>query len=149
MSLSRPLPELHDVGVPSESGGRPPLVAVVCRAPVVSEAVAWGLESIAEVRRFAAGLGDTAGLLRSLYPDAVVVDDEAEAAEATAFANESGSLLLHISLRDGRVRALRHEIWEDVGDSTASAETVRNVIVGEIFGRRRGGPVELEGSSGP
>jgi hypothetical protein len=120
----------------------------VCRAPVVAVAVASGLDSIAEVRAFAAGLGDTAGLLRSLHPNAVVVDDEVEAAEATAFARESGALLLHVSLREGRVRVLRNGLWAELGESTASIETIRNIIVGEIFGRRKGGPVELGGSSG-
>lgn len=122
---------------------------VVCRAPVVSEAVAAGLESIAEVRAFAAGMGDIVGLLRSLWPDAVVVDDEANAAEAAAFARESDSLLLHVSLREARVRVMRHGLWEDLGESPASAETIRNIIVGGIFGRRKGGIVELEGRSGP
>lgn len=142
------MPELHEIGTPSTSDERRPLVAVVCRAPVVSEAVVSSLESIAEVRAFSAGLGDTAGLLRSLLPDGIVVDDEAEAAEAEAYARESGSLLLHVALPEGRMRVLKGGIWEELGESNTSTETIRNIIVGAIFGRK-GGSVELEGSSGP
>ena len=71
----------------TENSREQPLIVLVCRVELLGEALRGALDEIAEVQMFRAGLGDTDGLLRSLRPDAVVVDDTAEAEAALAFAN--------------------------------------------------------------
>ena len=114
-----------------------PLVAVLSAVPILGEALTAALESIAEVRRFPAHRGDTVGLLRWLRPDAVVVDSEEEAEAAADFARETGSPLVHISLASRVVRIWREGRWEEAPPGGDSSETVRNAVVGGLFGRRR------------
>jgi hypothetical protein len=119
----------------TEAGGRP-LVAVLCRVQLLSEAIRGALAEIADVRVFPAGIGDTEGLLRSLDPDAIVVDDETEAEAAKAFVGETGSAtLLHVSLRDERLFVLTEKGWQDETNDGISPESVRNVLVGHLFAR--------------
>lgn len=120
---------------------RLPLVAVVSSVPMLCEGLSLSLEGIAEVQSFPAGRGDMAGLLRSLRPDAVVVDRETEADEAADFARETDSPLVFVSYRDERLRVLRGGEWEDPQGSRPSPEAIRNVLVGGLFGRvGRGAP---------
>jgi hypothetical protein len=115
-----------------------PLVAIVSGVPMLREALRDALEGIAEVRNFPAGRGDTAGLLRSLRPDAVVVDSEEEAESVAAFARESDSPLVFVSYRDEVVKVLADSGWEESDDVGISPEGIRNVLVAGIFGRARG-----------
>jgi hypothetical protein len=117
------------------SGGLP-LVAVVCAVPLLSEALSAILDSIAEVRSFPARCGDTIGLLRSLEPDAIVVDTEEEAENAAPFARESGLALIHVLLRERKLRVLRGELWEERDNGGASPEAIRNILIGGLYGRR-------------
>lgn len=117
------------------SGGRAePLVAVVCHVPLLSEALTAALEGIATVHRFPAGREDTAGLLRALDPDAVVVDSDAEAHHATVFARATHSPLVHVSLHDQVLRVFRDGRWQEA-DEEASPESVRNALVGGLYRR--------------
>jgi hypothetical protein len=75
--------------------------------PLLAEALTAALEGIATVRRFPAERGDTAGLLRAVDPDAVVVDSEAEAHHAAVFARATDSALVHVSLYDQVLRITR------------------------------------------
>ena len=120
------------------SGGLP-LVAVVCAVPLLSEALSAILDSIAEVRSFPAHGGDTSGLLRSLGPDAIVVDTEEEAENAAPFARERGLALVHVLLRERRLRVLSGdgEMWEERDNGGASPEAIRNILVGAIYGPGR------------
>jgi hypothetical protein len=111
-----------------------PLVAVVCRVPLLSEALSAALEGIADVHRFPAGRGDTDGLLRALAPDAVVVDTEAEAHQALAFAQETHVPLVQVSLRNRSLRKFEDGHWQ-VSDEDASPDAIRNAVVGGIFRR--------------
>ena len=120
----------------SERERAEPLVAVVCRIPLVFEALTAALEGIADVRPFPAERADTAGLLRALAPDAVVVDSEAEARDAEAFVRETGALLVHISLDDETLRRFEDGRWHEP-EAAASPEAIRNALVGGIFGRKR------------
>jgi hypothetical protein len=113
-----------------------PLVAVVSRVPILSEGVAAALGDVAEVRIFPAE-GDTPGLLRSVRPDAVVVDDAEQAEQAVLFANDEGAPLLHISLRDRRLRIYGRDGWEESADEGASPEGIRNAIAGALYGKGR------------
>lgn len=114
-----------------------PLVAIVSGVPMLREALRNALEGIAEVRGFPAGRGDTAGLLRSLRPDAVVVDSEEEAGSVAAFARESDSPLVLVSYRDELVKVLGDSGWEESDEVGVSPEGIRNVLVAGIFGRAR------------
>jgi hypothetical protein len=115
-----------------------PLIAIVSSVPMLQEGLRNALEGIAEVRDFPAGRGDTAGLLRSLRPDAVVVDSEEEAESVAVFARESGSPLVLVSYRDEVVKVLGVSGWEESDDVGVSPEGIRNVLVAGIFGRARG-----------
>ena len=116
---------------------RQPLVAIVSAVPLVAVELAAALEGIADVRTFTANRGDTAGLLRSLLPDVVVVDSDGEIAAAEAFARESGRPVVHMALRAGVLRVLRDGTWEQPRGSAATAEAVRNVVIGAVFARER------------
>jgi hypothetical protein len=112
---------------------RQPLVAFLYSVPLLHEALLSTLDSIADVRSFPAGRGDVTGLLRSVEPDAIVVDDADEANEARGWARRHQRPLLHISLREQKVRVLRNGSWEE--SPGAAAETVRNVLAGSLYGR--------------
>jgi hypothetical protein len=124
---------------PSGTNGVRPLVAVLCSVPLLGEAMGSALE-FAEVRAFSTRGGDIGGLLRWLRPDAVIVDSEAGAAEATAFALEHDLPVLHISVRDRELRLFRAGEWELVGNGEGpTPESIRNVVAGSLFARE--GPV--------
>jgi uncharacterized Rossmann fold enzyme len=112
-----------------------PLVAVVSAVPMLSEALSDGLAGIAEVRAFPAGRADMAGLLRSLRPDAVIVDTDAEAETASAYAREAGAPAVLVSYGDAKLRVLEGNVWSECDADGLSAEAVRNVLVGRLFGR--------------
>ena len=112
-----------------------PLVAVVCAVPLLGEAVGSALE-FAEVHTFSDRGGDVAGLLRWLHPDAVVVDNERAAHEASAFARERDLPVIHLGVRDHELRLFRAGRWEVVGNGDEPApETIRNVVAGALFAR--------------
>ena len=111
-----------------------PLVALVCSVPLVNEAVSAAL-AFAEVRSFA-GRKDTTGLLKWLHPDAVVVDNDDDARDASAFAQESGVPVLHISIHDRSLRLFREGLWQDVATAEGpTAETIHNILAGSLFAR--------------
>ena len=111
-----------------------PRVAVLYSVPLLCEALSCALDDIAEVQSFPAGRGDTVGLLRSLSPDAVVVDDPAEAEAARGWTKRHERPLVHVSLRDQKVRLLKDGAWVESPGTTA--ECIRNVLAGSIYGRK-------------
>ena len=82
-----------------------PLVAFVCRAPVLSEALAASLALVADVRSFPAGRPDPEGLIRALRPDALVVDDGDEAERLAPYARGARTPLVLIAARPTSSRA--------------------------------------------
>jgi hypothetical protein len=112
-------------------------VAVVCSVPLLHEALSAALENIAEVHAFPADGGDICGLLRSLQPDAVVVDTAKEAEAAADFAREAHSTLVCVLLREQKLRVLQNGGWVEPDGDGASPEAIRNILVGGIFGRGR------------
>ncbi len=111
-----------------------PLVAVVCSVPLVGEAVRSALE-FAEVRTFT-GRRDTAGLLRWLKPDVVIVDNDADAGDASAYASDHDVPVLHIAVREHSLRLFRDGAWEQVGNGEGpTPDVVRNVVAGMLFAR--------------
>jgi hypothetical protein len=111
---------------------RQPRVAVLYSVPLLCEALLAVLDDIAEVQTFPAGRGDTLGLLRCVRPDAVVVDDVAEAEAARPWTKRHERPLVHVALRDQKVRVLQDGAW--VESPGASAEAIRNVLAGSIYG---------------
>ena len=113
-----------------------PLVAVLCSVPLLAEAVDAALEAIAEVRTFPARSGDTAGLLRWLRPDAVIVDCDDDARDAAVVADEYGLPLLHIALREPELRVFLRGSWQQVGNGEGpTPEAIRNVVAGALWSR--------------
>ncbi|MEO8289687.1 MAG: hypothetical protein ABI649_01665 [Gaiellaceae bacterium] len=110
-----------------------PIVVVVSGFPLLSEAVEGALEGIAEVRSFPAGRGETADFLQLLQPDAVVVDSAEEAEAATDFARESRTMLVHVSLRDHRLRLMHNGRWQELPDGSASPERIRSAVAAGIY----------------
>jgi hypothetical protein len=121
------------------TNGRP-LVAVVCSVPLLAEAVSSALE-FAEVRTFSGDHGDTTGLLRWLRPDAVIVDSDRDAHEAAAFALERDLPVVHLSVRDQRLRVFHGGDWTvvDSGEDPTPG-VIRNVVAGMLFAREAGLP---------
>ena len=117
----------------SITGRRQPLVAVLYSVPLLCEAISSALDDIAEVRMFRASRGDTVGLLRSLRPDAVVVDHPAEAEEAREWSEEREIPLVHINLRERKIGVLRAGDWEE--SAGAGRESIRNIIAGAMYAR--------------
>ena len=115
---------------------RQPLVALLYSAPLLHEALVPTLDSIADVEAFPAGRGDVPGLLRSVKPDAIVVDDANEADQARAWAKQHQVPLVHISLHNQTIRLLRNGHWEETAGT--GTETIRNVLAGSLYGRKKG-----------
>ena len=115
---------------------RQPLVAFLYSVPLLHEALLSTLDSIADVQAFPAGRGDVTGLLRSVEPDAIVVDDADEADEARSWAKRHHVPLVHICLRDQKIRVLRKGGWDETAG--AGAETIRNILAGSLYGRGNG-----------
>ena len=113
-----------------------PLVAVVCAVPLLGEAMMAALEGLAEVKVIPARQPELGGLLKSLQPDAVVVDDEDEAAVAATYARFARVPVIHVGLRNGRLKLLQDGGWVIPDEHDASPETVRNLVAGGIYGRR-------------
>ena len=117
------------------TGATLPVVAILCRVPIVAEGLAGAFEGMAEVRTFPANGGDTAGVLRWLRPDAVVVDDEHAAASAAPYAANEGGLLVHVSVQDGTVRVFKGETWELADVDGSSPDAIRNLVIGSLLRR--------------
>lgn len=117
-------------------GRTDPLVVVICAAPLLCEALSSALDGIAAVRQFPASRGDTAGLLSSVRPDAVVVDSDDEAEAAAAFAAGDDAPVVHVSYRANTLRVFADGFWREPARAVATPEAVRNVIVGHLAGRR-------------
>jgi hypothetical protein len=127
-----------------------PLVAFVCRAPVLSEALAASLTLVADVRSFPAGRPDPEGLIRALRPDAIVVDDPHEADRLAPYARVAQSPLILIAIDTDELRVLRGSGWEVVsrGDGI---DGIRNLLVAQLFGRaaRREKGYAVNGETAP
>jgi hypothetical protein len=115
---------------------RQPLVVVVCGVPVLGEALEGALEALAECKVVAAQQPDLAGLLRSLQPDAIVVDDEGEAEAAAAYSRFARIPVLYVPPSGQLLRVLDNGRWEELVDYDASPESIRNLVAGELYGRR-------------
>jgi hypothetical protein len=122
----------------STTGGphpRRPLVAVVCSVPLLAEALQSTLE-FADVRAFSSHAGDVAGLLRSVRPDAVIVDSAPTAEEAASFAHEYDLPVVHISVHDDLLHVFRAGRWESALDQDGpTPEAIRNAVAGALFAR--------------
>jgi hypothetical protein len=122
----------------SITSGDEPLVAVVCEVPLLAEALTSSLDGIAQIRVFPADVDDLDGLLRSLEPDAVVVDGAEQADASEVFARDAGVPLVHVRIRERELRILTAGgAWQsEDGGAGASPEAIRNVLVGALFGRQ-------------
>lgn len=111
-----------------------PFVAVLSGVPLVTEALVDALTGIADVRVFTNPNGDTVGLLRSLNPDAIVVDGAEEAESAATYARRAGVPLLHVCLPERKLRVLDGDGWRDE-PAGLSPEALRNALAEAIYRR--------------
>jgi hypothetical protein len=115
---------------------RAPLVVAVCGVPLLGEALEGALEGLAECKVVAAGQPDIAGLLRSLQPDAIVVDDEGEAEAAATYSRFARIPVLYVPPHGRQLRMLENGRWEELVGYDASPEAIRNLVAGGLYGRR-------------
>jgi hypothetical protein len=111
-------------------------VAVVCAAPLVAEALSTALDGVADVLPLPAGRPDLAGLLESLRPAGVVVDEPQDAEAATGYSRRSGTPLIHVQLRDSTLAVWDEGGWRASG-AALSPEHVRNVVLAAVAASRR------------
>jgi hypothetical protein len=116
--------------------GQQRLVALLYSVPLLCESLNSALENIAEVQAFPAGR-DTVGLLRAIRPDAVVVDDANEAEEVRRWTKRDGMPLVHIAMRERKIRVFRNGVWEERPGT--SAESIRNVLAESFYARAEDG----------
>jgi hypothetical protein len=113
-----------------------PLVVAVCGVPLLGEAVAGALDGLADCKVVAAGQPDIAGLLRSLQPDTIVVDDELEAEAAAMYSRFARIPVFYVPPRGRRLRVLESGRWQELEDYDASPEAIRNLVASGLYGRR-------------
>ena len=113
-----------------------PLVVAVAAVPLVGEGIAAAVEGLAECKVLPAGQPELAGLLKSLQPDAVVADDEAEAAVAATYARFGRVPVIRVDVRADRVQVLDQGAWVRPEEHDSSPETIRNLVAAGIYGRR-------------
>jgi len=125
-----------------------PLIAFICRAPVLGEALMEALTPVADVRTFPAGRPDPEGLIRALRPDALVFDDIDEAELVAPYARAARTPLVLIACEENELRLLGTTGWDAVthGDGL---EVIRNLLVAQLFGRTRQGNHAANGERAP
>jgi len=111
-----------------------PFVVVLSHVPLVTGAIVDALEQIAEVRAFPTQNGDAVGLLRSLRPDAIVVDGPDAAESAAKYARAADVPLVFVSLRERKLRVLQGDLWRDKA-GRPSTESLRNALAEAIYRR--------------
>ena len=116
--------------------GVKPFVIVLSHVPFVTGAIVDALEGIAEAHTFATKSGDTVGLLRSLRPDAIVVDGPGAAEEAAKYARAADVPLVYIDLLEHKLCALERDGWRDVAGRPSSG-SLRNTLAEAIYQRTR------------
>lgn len=112
----------------STIGARPrtiPLVTVLYRVPLFAVALEGAFDGIAELQTFRTD-GGAAGLLRSLEPDAVIVEGEYE--NALAFAREAGIPVFEVDLERGTFES-------QAGPLPVDPAALRNAVVGALRSR--------------
>lgn len=117
-----------------------PVVLAVTGTPLLNETLEAALSGIAVLRRLPAGLSDLNDLVRHIAPDAVVVDSDEDANNLATTAAQCAVPLLHVSLKSRGLRVLRDGGWRAFPSCETSPNSIRNILIGEIFGaatRRR------------
>ena len=118
------------------NGSERPLVAIVCAVPLLGEALVGALEAMADCTVIPARQPELGGLLKSLHPEAIIVDDEQEAAVAATYARFAHVPVIQVSLRASKVQLFEDGVWAAPEEHDASPETIRNLVAGGIFARR-------------
>jgi hypothetical protein len=107
---------------------------LLLRTPLVLEGLHDELSRVADVRALVVREGEAPGLLVSMRPDAVVVDDEGSAEAALAFARAAGAAAIYVRLPERQLEVARGGEWRLEG-AEPSSESIRNLLVGELFGK--------------
>jgi hypothetical protein len=118
----------------SNSSAPEALVVAITETPLVGETVATALDEVAVVARFPPELPGLEGLVGHIAPDALVVDSDEKADQLAGAADSLSIPLVHISLVAQQVRVLRDGRWSSFSSCGTSPDTLRNVLVGVIYG---------------
>jgi hypothetical protein len=102
---------------PVENSPQRPLIALVCRTPLVAEALTATLSALVD----------------AIHADAVVADSDED---ASVLSGNVARILLHVCPFQSDVRVLREEGWSTAVPE-ASAEAIRNLLAAELTARRR------------
>ena len=113
-------------------GRERPLVALLCRAPIVADALTESLEGICEVMPLRGGVSDLPGLLQAIRPDGVVFDSSVDAARAVDLLGEASPVLVHVSAGEAAVLVHGGRGWQRQA-TEASPDEVRNVLARALF----------------
>jgi hypothetical protein len=124
-----------------------PVVLAVTVTPLLNQTLAIALKGVAVLGHIPAGITDLAGLIRHIRPDALIVDSDDRAHELAPAAAECSMPLVHVSLQTQELRVFRNERWTSCPSWGTSPNTIRNVVIGEIYAssvRRRVGVGESD-----
>ena len=113
-----------------------PLIAIVCAIPLLGQALCDALDELAECKVIPARQDDIAGLLKSMQPDAIVVDAEDEAESAATYSRFARIPVIHVDLSAHMLRLYEDGRWEYAEDLEASPEGIRNLVASGLYGRR-------------
>ena len=111
-----------------------PLVAILCSVPLIGVALCDALEGVAACKVISAHESDIGGLLLSLRPNAIVVDDAEMADVASRFGRFVDVAVVDVSPRTGDARVLSAGTWSTLDDDDTTPEGIRNIVAGAIYG---------------
>lgn len=103
-----------------------PLVALACSVPLLDAAVAGSLAGVAKLERLNGRDTELGARLRSLQPDAIVVDRPAAAEAAARYARFARVPVVQLSARDATLRLHAEGRWQELGDATP--ESIRSLV---------------------
>lgn len=103
-----------------------PLVALACSVPLLDAAVAGSLAGVATLERLNGRDTELAARLRSLQPDAIVVDRPAAAEAAARYARFARVPVVQLSAREPTLRIHAEGRWREHG--AATPETIRALV---------------------
>jgi hypothetical protein len=112
-----------------------PLLAVLCRVPLLVEALRAAFDGVADVRSFRFD-GDPT-LLSALQPDALIVDAGADAEAVADYAGGREIAVVHLDLEGRSLYVLHEGSWEREDGDDVSTDAIRNALLRATLGRRR------------
>lgn len=121
--------------VSTRAGRSRPLVVTISDVPIFYEAVAGSLNDRATVQSLEHVGSDMEAVLRTIEPDAVIVDNERDAQAVAAMAAEQGFRIVHVSPDESVLRVLgARGGWSEQGLRPMHSEAFRHILRNAILG---------------